>query len=74
MPRPLDRPASKDAQDHRLMGLEELDDAELNELQEEFNLLAKQTRAARSERLPGAARMREQRRDAKTSSSTPGTT
>ena len=39
---------------NRLMGLENLSDAELDALQEEFNGLAKEERASRSETRRGA--------------------
>lgn len=64
---------SHDAARNRLMGLEDLTDAELNELQEEFSTLAQEKLAARREsKPPSGSRDRHQAGASKTSSSTTG--
>ncbi|MDB4933993.1 MAG: hypothetical protein JWP87_965 [Labilithrix sp.] len=57
---------------NRLMGLEDLTDAELDELQAEFDHLAKEKLARRSSKRPSGSRQRHQAGASNTSSSTTG--
>ncbi len=63
---------SNSAARNRLMGLENLTDGELAELQSEFESLAKERLAARESKPPSGSRNRHQAGASKTSSSTTG--
>jgi low affinity Fe/Cu permease len=63
---------SNDLARNRLMGLEDLTDGELDELQAEFDHLAKEKLAARASKPPSGSRPRHQAGGSKSSASTTG--